>query len=169
VIGGGDWAVDRIVPDLARAADSGIPAIIRRPKAVRPWQHVLEPLGGYLLLAHRAATEGQRFAGGWNFGPPLEEAVAVREIVEQLCSSWPEVKVEYLAEESGPHEAALLRLDCTKARTELGWRPVLGLSRALDMTASWYRAAASGSSAEVTDRQIDEYEQLLINQEELCQ
>ena len=71
VIGGGDWAVDRIVPDLARAAESGIPAVIRRPKAVRPWQHVLEPLGGYLLLAHRAAIEGQSFAGPWNFGPPL--------------------------------------------------------------------------------------------------
>jgi CDP-glucose 4,6-dehydratase len=169
VIGGGDWAVDRIVPDLARAAESGTPAIIRRPRSVRPWQHVLEPLGGYLLLAHRAATEGQRFAGGWNFGPPLEEAVAVREIVEQLRHSWPEVEVEYLAEESGPHEAALLRLDCTKARTELGWRPVLGLSRALAMTASWYREAASGSAAQVTDRQIADYERLLISQEELCQ
>src|SRR5207302_3318967 len=143
----GDWAVDRIVPDLARAVESGTPAIIRRPKAVRPWQHVLEPLGGYLLLAHRAATEGQKLAGGWNFGPPLEEAVAVRDIVEQLRRRWPEVQVEYLPQDTGPHEAAILRLDCTKARTELGWRPVLGLDRALDMTASWYREAASGSAA----------------------
>jgi CDP-glucose 4,6-dehydratase len=169
VIGGGDWAVDRIVPDLARAAKTGTPAIIRRPNAVRPWQHVLEPLGGYLLLAHRAATEGRKFAGGWNFGPPLEEAVAVHDIVERLRSRWPEVEVEYRTDDNGPHEAAVLRLDCTKARTQLGWRPVLGLDPALDMTADWYREAASGSPAEVTDRQIAEYEQLLINQEEFCQ
>jgi CDP-glucose 4,6-dehydratase len=169
VIGGGDWAVDRIVPDLARAAETRRPAIVRRPKAVRPWQHVLEPLGGYLLLGHCAATEGHKFAGGWNFGPPLEEAVAVRDIVEQLLGRWPEVSVEYKAEEEGPHEAAVLRLDCTKARQQLGWRPVLGLDRALDMTAAWYREAASGSAAAVTGRQIAEYEQLLISQEELCQ
>jgi CDP-glucose 4,6-dehydratase len=169
VIGGGDWAVDRIVPDLARAAEAGTAAIIRRPKAVRPWQHVLEPLGGYLLLAHRAATEGLKFAGGWNFGPPLEDAVAVREIVEKLRDRWPELQLEYLAEESGPHEAALLRLDCAKAREKLGWRPVLGLDRALDMTATWYREAGSGAAAAVTERQIGEYERLLIEQEELCQ
>ena len=169
VIGGGDWAVDRIVPDLARAAESGTPAIIRRPKAVRPWQHVLEPLGGYLLLGHRAASEGQRFAGGWNFGPPVEETVAVGELAERLRRCWPEVEVEYRTDDNGPHEAAVLRLDCTKARTELGWRPILGLDRTLDMTAAWYREAASGSAAEVTDRQIAVYEQLLIKQEELCQ
>ncbi|MEO8454737.1 MAG: CDP-glucose 4,6-dehydratase [Sphingomicrobium sp.] len=168
VIGGGDWAVDRIVPDLARAAESGIPAVIRQPKAVRPWQHVLEPLGGYLLLAHRAADEGQRLAGPWNFGPALEDGVAVRDLVEQLRHCWPEVEVNYRADESGLHEAAVLRLDCSKARTQLGWRPVLGLDRTLDMTASWYREAASGSAAEITDRQIAEYEQLLMKQEELC-
>jgi len=169
VIGGGDWAVDRIIPDLARAAETGTTAIIRRPKSVRPWQHVLAPLGGYLLLAHRAATEGRRFAGGWNFGPPPEESVAVGELVERLRPNWPGLEVEYLTEDGGPHEAAILRLDCTKAKTELGWRPVLGLSRALDMTASWYREASTGSAAAVTDRQIAEYEQLLISQEEFCQ
>jgi CDP-glucose 4,6-dehydratase len=168
VIGGGDWAVDRIVPDLARAAESGVPAVVRRPTAVRPWQHVLEPLGGYLLLAHRAASEGQKFAGPWNFGPAVEDSVAVGELVEQLRRRWPEVDVEYRDEESGPHEAAALRLDCTKARTELGWRPVLGLERTLDMTASWYREAATRSAAEVTDRQIADYEQRLVNQEEFC-
>ena len=89
VIGGGDWAVDRIVPDLARAAGSGTPAIIRRPSSIRPWQHVLEPLAGYLLLGHRAATEGQAFSGGWNFGPPEDELVEVHELVEQLRSRWP--------------------------------------------------------------------------------
>ena len=169
VIGGGDWAVDRIVPDLARAAESRTPATIRRPKSVRPWQHVLEPLGGYLLLAHRAASEGQRFAGGWNFGPPLDESITVGELVERLRGYWPELRAEYSSEDNGPHEAAVLRLDCTKAREQLGWRPVLGLGRALDMTASWYRDAASASAADITDRQIAEYEQLLISQEELCQ
>lgn len=169
VIGGGDWAVDRIVPDLARAAETGATAVIRRPSAVRPWQHVLEPLGGYLLLGHRAATEGHRFSGAWNFGPSEDEIVPVRELVEQLRGRWPELKVAYQSEQTGPHEAAVLRLDCTKARNELGWRPALGLSRALDMTAEWYREAAEGSSVAVTDQQIAAYEQLLIEQEEHCQ
>jgi CDP-glucose 4,6-dehydratase len=169
VIGGGDWAVDRIVPDLARAAESGTPAIIRRPKSVRPWQQVLEPVGGYLLLAHRAASEGQRVAGSWNFGPPVEESVSVGELVERLQRRWPEVAVEYRADDNGPHEAAVLRLDCIKARKELGWRPTLDLDRTLDMTAAWYSDARAGDSAEVTDRQIAEYQQLLVNQEELCQ
>ena len=169
VIGGGDWAVDRIVPDLARAAEAGVAAMVRRPNSVRPWQHVLEPLGGYLLLAHRAASEGQRFAGGWNFGPPLDESITVGELVERLRSYWPELRAEYSPESSGPHEAAVLRLDCTKAREQLAWRPVLGLDRALDMTASWYRGAAAGSAAAVTDRQIEDYEQLLTQSEELCQ
>ena len=169
VIGGGDWAVDRIVPDLARAAEAGVAAMVRRPNSVRPWQHVLEPLGGYLLLAHRAASEGQRFAGGWNFGPPLDESITVGELVERLRSYWPELRAEYSSESSGPHEAAVLRLDCTKAREQLAWRPVLGLDRALDMTASWYRGAAAGSAAAVTDRQIEDYEQLLTQSEELCQ
>lgn len=169
VIGGGDWAVDRIVPDLARAAEAGGTAIIRRPSAVRPWQHVLEPLSGYLLLGQRAASEGQRFAGAWNFGPTEEENVPVRDLVEGLRNRWPELKVDYQSEVTGPHEAAVLRLDCTKARSELGWRPALGLSRALDMTAEWYREAAVGSAADITDRQIAAYEALLIEQEEHCQ
>jgi CDP-glucose 4,6-dehydratase len=169
VIGGGDWAVDRIVPDLARAAESGTPAIIRRPKSVRPWQQVLEPVGGYLLLAHRAASEGQRVAGSWNFGPPVEESASVGELVERLQRRWPEVAVEYRTDDNGPHEAAVLRLDCTKAREKLGWRPALGLDTTLEMTAAWYREAGSGEATEVTDRQIAEYEQLLVNQEELCQ
>jgi CDP-glucose 4,6-dehydratase len=168
VIGGGDRAVDRIVPDLARAAESGTPAIIRQPKSVRPWQHVLEPLRGYLLLAHRAASEGRRFAGPWNFGPPIEDSVSVGELVERLQRRWPELAAEYRADDNGPHEAAVLRLDCTKAREKLGWRPVLDLEQTLDMTAAWYREGASGDSPEITDRQIAEYEQLLVNQEELC-
>ena len=168
VIGGGDWAIDRIVPDLARAAETGIPAIIRRPKSVRPWQHVLEPLGGYLLLGHRAATEGQKFSGPWNFGPPVEDSVAVGDLVEGLRRRWRELEVDYRTEESGPHEAAVLRLDCTKAKSKLGWRPVLGLERTLDLTAQWYRDAGSRPPAEITDRQIADYEQLLITQEELC-
>jgi CDP-glucose 4,6-dehydratase len=168
VIGGGDWAVDRIVPDLARAAEAGVPAIIRRPKSVRPWQHVLEPLGGYLLLGHRAATDGQKFGGPWNFGPPVEDSVAVGDLVEGLRRRWPGLEADYRAGDSGPHEAAVLRLDCTKARTELGWRPVLGLERALDLTAQWFSEAGPRSAAEITDRQIADYELLLANQEELC-
>jgi CDP-glucose 4,6-dehydratase len=169
VIGGGDWAVDRIIPDLARAAESGKPAVIRRPNSVRPWQHVLEPLGGYLLLGQLVASEGQRFAGAWNFGPSEEESVPVRILVEELRTRWPELRVDYQSEVTGPHEAPALRLDCTKARKQLGWRPVLGLSRSLDMTAEWYREAGRGSALDVTGRQIEAYERLLTEQEEHCQ
>jgi CDP-glucose 4,6-dehydratase len=168
VIGGGDWAVDRIVPDLARAAESGQAAIVRRPSAIRPWQHVLEPLGGYLLLGHRAATEGQKFSGAWNFGPPESEVVEVRDLVEQLQRHWPGLNVEYSTDETGPHEAAVLRLDCTKAHDQLGWHPVLGLERTLRMTTEWYRKAATGSAADITKRQIESYEQMLVREEEPC-
>lgn len=164
VIGGGDWAADRIVPDLMRAAAAGRPAAVRRPGAVRPWQHVLEPLRGYLMLARALAMQGQAFAGGWNFGPAAADAVPVRDIAEGLARRWPAVRPDYAQAETGPHEAAVLRLDCTRAARRLGWWPVLGLADALDLTAAWYRGAQENPAAAgaLARQQIDAYETRLM-------
>ena len=163
VIGGGDWAVDRIIPDLMRAAETRTRALVRRPGAVRPWQHVLEPLRGYLLLAQRLADGGRAFAGAWNFGPRHEDAVPVRDIAEAVMRAWPEVVVDYACAEAGPHEAASLRLDCAKAEIQLGWKPALTLADAIDMTVGWYRGAlGSPSRAEgLAGEQIRKYERCL--------
>ena len=151
VIGGGDWArgPDRArshaAPRVGTAGD-----LSGNPKSVRPWQHVLEPLGGYLLLAHRAAGEGQRFAGPWNFGPPVEESVSVGELVERLRRRWPEVAVEYRADDNGPHEAAVLRLDSPKrARSWAGDR-----SLGLDDDARYDRSVVPRSRIRVTPRKM---------------
>lgn len=139
VVGGGDWAEDRLAPDLMRAAMRGAPALIRRPDSVRPWQFVLEPLRGYLMLARRLAESGAAFVGGWNFGPRDDDMIAVRDLVRRVQAVWSDVKVEYAAEVASPHEVPSLMLDCTKAQTLLGWRPVLSLDEALALTVEWYR------------------------------
>jgi CDP-glucose 4,6-dehydratase len=139
VIGGGDWARDRLVPDVMRAALRGEPARIRNPKAVRPWQHVLDPLHGYLLLAEHLWNRGPEFAGGWNFGPEEEDAAPVYAVVDQLVSRWGN-SARWIADSGEhPHEARHLRLDCTKARSRLGWFPRLPLADALSWTVEWYR------------------------------
>ena len=140
VIGGGDWAQDRLVADIMRAIASGQPARIRNPHAIRPWQHVLEPLRGYLMLAQALVERGSEFAEGWNFGPDLHDAVPVRDLVARLAAQWPEVRAELGASTTGPHEARLLRLDNAKARERLGWRPALSLDETVTMTVAWYRA-----------------------------
>jgi CDP-glucose 4,6-dehydratase len=138
VIGGGDWAADRIIPDVMRAAYTSTPVFIRRPDAVRPWQHVLEPLRGYLMLARGLAGD-RRFAGGWNFGPSIEDTCSVRKVVEKVTALWPGIEVEFAEEPFGPHEAGSLMLDCTKARRQLDWRPVLSIDDMLASTIEWYR------------------------------
>ena len=163
VIGGGDWAADRIIPDLMRAALRGQPALIRRPQAVRPWQHVLDPLHGYLLLAQRLATGGAAFAGGWNFGPARDSTVTVRDIAEAVARLWPALRLDYAPDSgpnSGPHEAAVLALDSSKAAARLGWRPVLGLQDSLRLTTDWYRQAHGTAApvAALTAGQIVEFE-----------
>lgn len=140
VIGGGDWAEDRLLPDLMRGATKGKTALIRRPNAVRPWQFVLEPLRGYLTLARRLAEQGRVFAGGWNFGPSAQDMVSVRDVVDRARAAWSALEVEYAAEQSGPNEAEALRLDCAKAAALLGWRPALGLKEAVQWTIDWHRA-----------------------------
>ena len=145
VIGGGDWAEDRLVPDAMRALARGEAVRVRNPAAVRPWQHVLEPLGGYLTLAERL-VESDAFATAWNFGPRDEDAVPVAALVELVLGLWGDGRWEAVAEAAAPHEAGLLRLDWTQARQRLGWRPVLTLKEAAELTVAWYRAAAGGAT-----------------------
>lgn len=158
VIGGGDWAQDRLVPDVMRAFMKGRPLVIRNPHSIRPWQHALDPLVGYLTLAQRLAAEGTRYAQGWNFGPDAESEVPVEVLVAQLASLWGGGARWHEAGGEHPHEAAILRLDCKKAKTGLGWRPVLGLDGALRYTVEWYTAYRDGGDMRVvTGRQIDDF------------
>jgi CDP-glucose 4,6-dehydratase len=137
VIGGGDWADDRLVPDLVRAAVSGQPLWIRHPQATRPWQHVLEPLSGYLRLGQQLLA-GTLVADAWNFGPAAEATLSVGDVVERLRRDWPRLRVEHDSQPH-PHEAAHLALDAGKAQRDLGWRPVWDADTTLRRTARWYR------------------------------
>lgn len=158
VIGGGDWADDRLIPDFLRALDAGQQLIIRSPGAIRPWQHVLEPLFGYLILAERLFTEGQRFAEAWNFGPDEADARPVQWIVDYLCGLVPGASWR-LDGAPQPHEANTLRLDSSKARSRLGWHAQWGLQTALDMTLAWHRAWRQGENmTDVSLQQIHAYE-----------
>jgi len=158
VIGGGDWADDRLVPDFFRAARAGRPLEVRYAGATRPWQHVLEPLSGYLLLAENLASGDPQFASAWNFGPTDEDAVPVRQLLDRLVSKvegtqWRETGASVL------HEAGYLKLDSSKARSLLGWRPRWALDEALDKTVAWDAAWRSGSDMQdVCLSQIEVYE-----------
>lgn len=161
VIGGGDWAADRLVPDLLSAFDRGAPVQIRHPHALRPWQHVLEPLRGYLMLAERLVLEGAKFAEGWNFGPEEDDAKPVEWIVQQMANRWGKGAVWKKDEREYPHEATLLRLDISKARHRLNWHPALRISDALDLTLAWNKAWRAGADMrEVTLKQIASYQAL---------
>jgi CDP-glucose 4,6-dehydratase len=159
VIGGGDWSRDRLIPDVVRSVLDGEVAIIRNPEAVRPWQHVLEPLSGYLQLAERLVRDGADFAEAWNFGPDAEMQVAVAEVVRRLADLWGAgARWCHQQDPSGPHEATSLLLDSTKARQRLGWRPVWGLDAALERTVEWYKAHAAGDDVRaVMEAQISDY------------
>ncbi len=140
VIGGGDWAADRLIPDILRAILAEEPVRIRNPLAIRPWQHVLEPLSGYLKLAQHLYTDGAPFAEGWNFGPTDEDARPVEWIVQRMCSQWGEDARYEVDCGEHPHEAHYLKLDCSKAKTVLGWQPRWSLERALDSIIDWTHA-----------------------------
>ena len=142
VIGGGDWAKDRLVPDAIGAFVAGRAVLIRNPTAIRPWQHVLEPLHGYLVLAERLWRDGAAFAEAWNFGPVDEDAKPVSWIVERLARSWGDQAIWNPDGTLHPHEAGRLHLDCSKARARLNWSPRLDLPQALDWIVDWYRACA---------------------------
>jgi CDP-glucose 4,6-dehydratase len=145
VIGGGDWAEDRLVPDLIRAFTAGRAAAVRHPEAVRPWQHVLEPLSGYLGLAERLFEDGPAYAEGWNFGPEESDAKQVDWVAHRMGALWGEGARFEGDRGAHPHEATFLRLDCSKARARLGWRPRWQLDRALEETVAWYRAFYRGA------------------------
>ena len=158
VIGGGDWAEDRLIPDLIRAFEAGVAPLIRAPDAVRPWQHVLEALGGYIAIAERLMAGDRSFADAWNFGPSDEDARPVGWIVERMRAAWGDGDAPLLDSGPRPHEAGLLRLDSSKARAALGWRPALTLDRALEWIVSWHKAVGSGDDARaVTLAQIADY------------
>ena len=145
VIGGGDWAPDRLVPDMLRAVGSGAPVMIRSPYAIRPWQHVLEPLSGYLLLAERLVQEGAAFAEGFNFGPFENDARPVEWVVEQLCQAWGAGASWKLDGAPQPHEATYLKLDCAKARARLGWQPRWSLQHTIGQIVDWHKQLATGA------------------------
>jgi CDP-glucose 4,6-dehydratase len=140
VIGGGDWADDRLVPDILRAFECSKPVVIRNPHATRPWQHVLEPLSGYLMLAEKLCSEGNVWAEGWNFGPYDEDAHPVQWIVEYMVRRWGNGARWQLDGGNHPHEANYLKLDVSKAKSRLGWRPKWKLTEALECIISWHRA-----------------------------
>lgn len=161
VIGGGDWATDRLIPDMIRAFSRGEAVVIRSPYAIRPWQHVLEPLRGYLLLAEQLWQHGSEFAEGWNFGPNDEDAKPVQWIVQKLAERWGGGAAWRLDDRLQPHEATYLKLDCSKAKSRLGWHPKWDLETALARIVDWYRAFdRSEDMRAVTLGQIAEYTHL---------
>jgi CDP-glucose 4,6-dehydratase len=150
VIGGGDWATDRLVADIMRAIAAGEPVRIRNPHAIRPWQHVMEPLSGYLLLAEKLAEQGAEFAEAWNFGPEPGQERPVRWIVEELVRRWGDGASWQLDAGDHPHEAHFLKLDISKARARLAWRPRGDLAQALDLVVAWHAAHRAGADMRAT-------------------
>lgn len=162
VIGGGDWATDRLIPDIMRAIVAKEPVLIRNPNAIRPWQHVLEPLGGYLTLAEHLWESSTDYAEGWNFGPDDMDARPVSWIVQHLTQLWGEGASWKLDTNDHPPEATYLKLDCSKAKMRLKWSPATDLATTLDWIVEWYRSYINGEDLrQITERQIDRYEQLL--------
>jgi CDP-glucose 4,6-dehydratase len=157
VIGGGDWAIDRLIPDFFRAMDAGQTLTIRSPHATRPWQHVLEPLSGYIALAERLVADGETFAEAWNFGPASDDARPVQWIVERLSEMRSDMRWELDAAPQ-PHEAHYLKLDSSKARDRLDWQPRWSLQKALRKTLDWHDAWRAGQDMrDVSIAQIEDY------------
>ena len=158
VIGGGDWADDRLIPDFIRAITANQEVQIRNPFAIRPWQHVLEPLTGYLTLAQALYTQGAPFAQGWNFGPDDSDARNVEWITNTICELWGDNARYSVDTNPQPHEANYLKLDCSKAKAELGWYPKWNIHKTLESIVEWNKELLKGVDArEITERQIGEY------------
>lgn len=159
VIGGGDWATDRIVPDCIRSFSKKETVVVRNPHAIRPWQHVLEPLSGYLALAQALHLQGSTNAEAWNFGPLDSDCVPVGTLVQMLCTAWGNGAQFKLAENQGPHEANFLKLDCSKSSARLSWRPKWRLETAIQKIATWYKTALTDDSArKLCFEQMENYE-----------
>ena len=158
VIGGGDWAADRLIPDMLRAVEVGQPVVIRSPHAIRPWQHVLEPLSGYLSLAERMWEGGAEYSEGWNFGPNDDDAKTVEWIVSTLTRQWGGGASWKVDDHEHPHEAHYLKLDCSKAKARLSWRPRWHIEQAIEQIIAWHRAYLAGENMrEITLKQIVGY------------
>jgi len=162
VVGGGDWASDRIVPDCMRAWSRGVPVEVRNPASTRPWQHALEPLSGYLALGAALASGSERHGESYNFGPAADTSATVGDLIEALSAHWKFASKHErmrVAPRTDFHEAGLLQLNCGKARAQLQWRPALALAETVRLTAAWYDAYYHGGAgiAQVTARQIAEY------------
>lgn len=158
VIGGGDWAADRIVPDAIRALKAGDAIHLRNPHSTRPWQHVLEPLSGYLLTAASLLKDTRQFSGAWNFGPDTQSIRTVGDLAQLIVTAWGSGRVELVPQINAPHEARLLHLNCDKAHQLMQWRPKWGVERAIAETVGWYRDVHKGGSAfDISSRQILAY------------
>lgn len=167
VIGGGDWAKDRLIPDILRAFEKNEIAIIRNPDAVRPWQHVLEPISGYFLVAEKLYKYGQEYAEGWNFGPKESDSRAVKDVIDFIMNNWSKEVTWTLDKKKNPHEAMLLKLDISKAKTKLNWEPIWSLEKTLLSIIKWHEAWMAGNDIKsVTLNQIDEYEKSIRNKYE---
>lgn len=159
VIGGGDWSKDRIVTDFVTSILADEPLTLRNPKATRPWQHVLEPLSGYMHLAASLWQEdGARFSGGWNFGPHDNSVIPVVDLAHLLCHTWERGEIIVKANPNQPHEAKLLKLDSSKSRVQLGWTPVWNVAEAVKATVEWYKSFSEGANAsQLTETQLASY------------
>jgi CDP-glucose 4,6-dehydratase len=159
IIGGGDWAKDRLIPDIFKSFENKEPVLVRNPSAIRPWQHVLEPISGYLLLAEQLYIHGETYSGGWNFGPNDEDVKPVSYIVEYLTSRWGKGVRWKHDEAKHPQEAILLKLDITKAKNLLKWKPKWSLNQTLDHTVSWQKEYLNGGNIKkITLEQINQFE-----------
>jgi CDP-glucose 4,6-dehydratase len=159
VIGGGDWALDRLIPDMLRAIKRGEAVLIRNPAAIRPWQHVLEPLSGYLMLAEKLHTQGPAYAEAWNFGPHDVDAKPVEWIIERITQVWQQDAAWKLDGVSQPHEATYLKLDCSKARAHLGWQPRWNIGQTIEKIVDWHKACDQGADMhQMTLAQINTYQ-----------
>lgn len=158
VIGGGDWAQDRLIPDIIQSCQLGQDVVIRHPHAIRPWQHVLEPLSGYLRLAQALYEQPQQYAEAWNFGPRDCDAKPVQWIVDYLLQAWGEGRQSRVDATTQPHEAHFLKLDCSKAKAQLHWQPRWSLSQALDAVVAWHKADQAGKDMlAVSQAQLQHY------------
>lgn len=157
VIGGGDWALDRIIPDCIKALEAGKPIEIRSPKAIRPWQHVLEPLSGYMLLARKMWDEPTRYCEGWNFGPRAESIATVWDVATKVVEHYGYGELKDLSDPNALHEAKLLMLDISKARFELGWEPRMGIDQTVGLTVDWYKRYREENIYEICLQQIKQY------------
>jgi CDP-glucose 4,6-dehydratase len=164
VIGGGDWAKDRLMTDLIGALQANKPALVRNPDAIRPWQHVLEPLRGYLMLAERLFVSGSEYAGAWNFGPNDQDNRPVSWLADRLIQFWGSKAQWQVQSGNHPHEASYLKLDISKAKTKLNWLPIMDLEQALWLTVEWAQQLNSGACVRaITLRQIQTYQEKALS------